>query len=178
MQQYDVKISPLTEREIKQKVLWYNDPEIRKYLHYTDLFNVKDSIILLERIKKSDTRKEFVIWLIDGHKEIPVGIIGLFEIDRDNQKAGFYITIGEKQYQGKGIAKKATILFLKEMFEKFKFHKIYLYTDVENTAARGLYEKVGFVLEGILRDELFYQNHYVSRCYYSILFEEFMEKWG
>ncbi|WP_287492502.1 GNAT family N-acetyltransferase [Sellimonas sp.] len=178
MQQYDVKISPLTEREIKQKVLWYNDPEIRKYLHYTDLFNVKDSIIWLERIKKSDTRKEFVIWLIDGHKEIPVGIIGLFEIDRDNQKAGFYITIGEKQYQGKGIAKKATILFLKEMFEKFKFHKIYLYTDVENTAARGLYEKVGFVLEGILRDELFYQNHYVSRCYYSILFEEFMEKWG
>ena len=85
MQQYDVKISPLTEREIKQKVLWYNDPEIRKYLHYTDLFNVKDSIIWLERIKKSDTRKEFVIWLIDGHKEIPVGIIGLFEIDRDNQ---------------------------------------------------------------------------------------------
>ena len=85
--------------------------------------------------------------------------------------------MGEKQYQGKGIAKKATVLFLKDMFEKFKLHKIYLYTDVENKAARGLYEKVGFVLEGILRDELFYQNHYVSRCYYSILFEEFIEKW-
>lgn len=108
--------------------------------------------------------------------EIPVGIIGLFEIDRANQKAGFYITVGENSIKERN-CKKATVLFLKDMFEKFKLHKIYLYTDVENKAARGLYEKVGFVLEGILRDELFYQNHYVSRCYYSILFEEFIEKW-
>ena len=127
MRQYDVKILPLTEQEIEKKVLWYNDPEIRKYLHYTDSFNKNDSLNWLQRIKKSDTRKEYVIWLIDGHMEIPVGIIGLFEIDRANQKAGFYITVGEKQYQGKGIAKKATVLFLKDMFEKFKLHKIYLY---------------------------------------------------
>ena len=30
MRQYDVKILPLTEQEIEKKVLWYNDPEIRK----------------------------------------------------------------------------------------------------------------------------------------------------
>lgn len=178
MQKYDVKIYPLTEREIDKKVVWYNDPDIRKYLHYTNLFNIQDSLKWLDRIKESNTRKEFVIWICEGRMEIPVGIIGLFEIDGENRKAGFYITLGEKKYQGKGIAKKATVMFLRKMFEQFSLHKIYLYTDVENKPARRLYEKIGFTLEGIMRDELFYQNHYVSRCYYSMLFEEFEEKWG
>ncbi len=52
MRQYDVKILPLTEQEIEKKVLWYNDPEIRKYLHYTDSFNKNDSLNWLQRIKK------------------------------------------------------------------------------------------------------------------------------
>ena len=106
MRQYDVKILPLTEQEIEKKVLWYNDPEIRKYLHYTDSFNKNDSLNWLAKgSKKVIQRKEYVIWLIDGHMEIPVGIIGLFEIDRANQKRGFYITVGEKQYQGKELQK-------------------------------------------------------------------------
>ena len=61
MRQYDVKILPLTEQEIEKKVLWYNDPEIRKYLHYTDSFNKNDSLNWLQRIKKSDTRKEYAV---------------------------------------------------------------------------------------------------------------------
>ena len=111
MRQYDVKILPLTEQEIEKKVLWYNDPEIRKYLHYTDSFNKNDSLNWLQRIKKSDTRKEYVIWLIDGHMEIPVGIIGLFEIDRANQKAGFISRWEKNSIKEKELQKKQRFIF-------------------------------------------------------------------
>ena len=178
MGEWNISIRSLTENEIEKKVSWYNDDDIRKYLHYTELFNVENSLKWFQTIKKSNIRKEFVIWISNSEREVPVGIIGLFDIDYTNRKAGFYITLGEKDYQGKGIAKKATILFLREMFQTYQFHKIYLYTDVGNEPARKLYEKVGFTLEGILRDELFYKNHYVSRCYYGIFREEFVEKWG
>ena len=122
MRQYDVKILPLTEQEIEKKVLWYNDPEIRKYLHYTDSFNKNDSLNWLQRIKKSDTRKEYVIWLIDGHMEIPVGIIGLLRLIERNQKQGF-ISRWEKNSIKERYQKSNGFIF-KDMFEKFKLHKI------------------------------------------------------
>lgn len=175
---YNISIYPLTEKEIDKKVVWYNDPEIRKYLHYTELFNVEESLNWLNRIRENATRKEYVIWIEQDQIQMPVGIIGLFELDISNRKAGFYITLGEKKYQGKGIAKEATIIFLRKMFTQFNLHKVYLYTDVDNSPARRLYEKIGFILEGIMRDELYYKKHYISRCYYSILFDEFDRKWG
>ena len=41
-----------------------------------------------------------------------------------------------------------------------------------HTNARNLYEKVGFVLEGILRKDIFFKGEMINRCMYGIIREE------
>ena len=166
-------IKPITKEDIPDKVRWYNDDEITRFLHYENKFTIKGTLEWLNKIANDNSRYENVIKIKEGSLLKNIGIIGLFDIDFKNKKAGFYITIGEKEYQGKGLAKKATIKFLKDCFLKFDLEKIYLFTDVDNVVAQRLYEKVGFVKEGLLRSELFYKNRFIDRYYYGILREEF-----
>lgn len=171
----DIRIVPFDYEHIPEKVKWYNDREIRKYLHYEEDFTIEMTKRWLEKIKNDKTRFENVIQVFDNGNYVDIGIIGLFNIDMKNKKAGFYITIGKKEYQGKGLAKKATLKFLKYCFGKFNLEKIFLYTDFKNTKAIRLYEKCGFELEGKLKKELFYNNTFIDRYYYAIFKEKFME---
>lgn len=170
---HDIYIKPISKGDITDKVRWYNDEEVSEFLHYEEKFTIKKSLSWLEKVENDSSRYEYIIQLKNNGIFTNVGIVGLFNLDLKNKKAGFYITIGEKEFQGKGIAKKATIYFLKDSFKKFDLEKIYLYTDNDNITAQKLYEKVGFVKEGLLRKELFYKNKFIDRCYYGILRREF-----
>lgn len=169
----EIVIRPITESDIPDKVKWYNDNEVAKFLHYEDKFTIEKSLEWIRKIENDTTRFENVIEAKEGNQFKNIGIVGLFNIDLKNKKAGYYITIGDKEYQGRGLAKKATVKFLRDCFYKFRLKKIYLYTDVDNITAQRLYEKVGFIKEGLLRKELFYKNKFIDRYYYGILREEF-----
>ena len=123
----EIEIVPFDFEHIPEKVRWYNDEEISRYLHYEEKFTIEDTKKWLENVKNDKTRYENVIKVLVDGKYVDIGIIGLFNIDIKNKKAGFYITIGEKQYQGKGLAKKSTLKFLKKVFIKFNLEKIFLY---------------------------------------------------
>jgi RimJ/RimL family protein N-acetyltransferase len=170
---YDIVIKQITEFDIPDKVKWYNDDEITEFLHYEEKFTIEKSLEWIKKIENDTSRYENVLKVKEDSQLVNIGIIGLFNIDLKNKKAGFYITIGSKEYQGKGLAKKATIIFLKHCFNKFNLEKIYLYTDCNNITAQKLYEKVGFTKEGLLRRELFYKNRFIDRYYYGILRHEF-----
>lgn len=170
---FEIYISKITEEDIPDKVKWYNDEEVTKYLHYDEKFSVDKSIEWLKNKEKDSSRYENVIRINENGQLNNIGIIGLFDIDLKNKKAGFYITIGEKNYQGKGLAKLASINFIKNCFLKFNLEKIYLYSDVDNIGAQKLYEKIGFTQEGLLRSELLYKNKFIDRLYYGILRSEY-----
>lgn len=169
----EIIITKITNADIPDKVRWYNDEEITKYLHYEEKFTIQKSLNWLKKIKNDNSRYENVIRIKEEGEIKNIGIIGLFNIDKKNKKAGFYITIGEKEFQGKGFAKRASIKFLRHCFLNFNLEKIYLYTDADNISAQKLYEKIGFVREGIMRKELLYKNKFIDRYYYGILREEY-----
>lgn len=159
-------------KDASNKIQWYNDPEVNEFFHYENNLTVEGTLEWLKRIESDNTRFENIIEVKLNNKMISIGIIGLFEIDLVNKKAGFYITIGDKNYQGKGVGKKISYDFLNFCFDNFDLHKIYLYTDEGNIRAQNLYENLGFKKEGLLRDELLYKNNYISRYYYGILRNE------
>ena len=53
---------------------------------------------------------------------------------------------------------------------------IFLKTNEDNHAARRVYEKVGFSLEGVLREEYLCGNELKSRLYFGLLRKEFRAK--
>ena len=149
-QYMDVTLRDFDEADVPKKVEWINNSENNQFLHY-DLPLEIDKTTQWFRNKDNTKRLDCII----EYEGIPVGLIGLLQIDPVNRKAEYYITIGETGYKQKGIATKATKAILEYAFTELKLHKVYLTVDAQNEQAIRLYEKIGFKKEGYFVDDLF-----------------------
>lgn len=158
-----VSIRKFEEKDIPNKVKWINDPKNNQYLHYDLPLTEEGTKVWFLKIKDLTDRYDAVIEY-DG---APVGIIGLLNIK--NGKAEYYVTMGEADFKGKGIAKRATLLLLNYAFIERKLSEIYLYTEVDNIPAQKLFEKCGFIKGEIFKDSAVNRGKSVDRYYYSVL---------
>ena len=80
--------------------------------------------------------------------------------------------IGEKEYWGKGFAKETRILVLKYAFLELGLKKVYTYNWEKNDKIIGLNKKLGFKIEGTLRQHAFFKGEYRDYVIMGILQEE------
>jgi RimJ/RimL family protein N-acetyltransferase len=106
--------------------------------------------------------------VVDLTSEACVGEVVLNEWDADNRSCNFRILlIGSGQDRGLGT--EATRLILAHGFEQLGLHRIALEVYAFNPRARRVYEKVGFVAEGTLRDALNYDDQWIDATIMSVL---------
>ena len=86
--------------------------------------------------------------------------MGLSNISKPNKNADLFIAIGEDDYRGKGIGKIAMEWIIDYGFNKLKLHKINLGVIKDNTPPVNLYKSLGFVVEGEMKDEVFYKGRF------------------
>lgn len=79
---------------------------------------------------------------------------------------------------GRGLGTEATRLIVGYGFEELGLHRISLEVYAFNPRARRVYEKVGFVAEGVLRDALLWEGRRVDATVMSILAPEWFEHRG
>jgi ribosomal-protein-alanine N-acetyltransferase len=97
----------------------------------------------------------FAICLLTDDR--PIGRADIFEIDRTNGSAGFGIAIGEHDQRGAGLGTDAVNALADFCFGQLRLERLWLITDSVNARAQRVYEKAGFVREGVLR-RAFYQD--------------------
>ena len=95
----------------------------------------------------------FVICLLTDDR--PIGRADVFEIDRINGSAGFGIAIGEHDQRGAGLGTDAVNALADFCFGQLRLERLWLITDSFNARAQRVYEKAGFVREGVLRRAFF-----------------------
>lgn len=157
------------ESDIPCKVRWINDSENNKFLHYDRPLDEDKARVWFHKNKERTNRYDAIIEY-DGS---PVGVIGLLSIA--DGRAEYYITLGERQYRGKGIAYDASILLLEYAFVELDLQEVYLYTEVDNIPAQKLFEKCGFVKYRLDKNSAVNRGKLVDRFYYSITASEFRE---
>lgn len=106
----------------------------------------------------SDTRAEqrdrldlAVIRCDDG---VFVGDTALTDLDVDNESMDFRIAMASPALTGRGYGTEAILLVLGYAFEVVRLHRVQLEVYAFNERARRLYERCGFVAEGVRRDAL------------------------
>lgn len=159
-----ITLRDFCETDIPDKIRWINDSENNQYLHY-DLPMEYEKTLQWYRNKNNNIRLDLII----EYCGISVGLIGLLGIDRTNNKAEYYICLGEKEYKGRGIAKVATNMLVNYGFTELGLKKIFLNVDAENTTACHLYEKCGFECEGYFKKDMFCRGKYIDRKRYAII---------
>lgn len=159
-----ISLRDFTASDIDNKIRWINDFDNNLYLHYDIPLNYEDTLLWFNS-KNNQTRLDCTI----EYCGVPVGIIGLLNIDYVNLKAEYYVCLGEKRFKRKGIAKKASEILISYAFDILNLNKVYLNVDAENVDACKLYEKLGFVCEGTFIKDMIHRGKFIDRKRYAIL---------
>lgn len=164
-------IRKLEKSDLGARVVWMNNPQVYETMHFVPPITLDNTVAWFDRNKSVSSRCDMAF---DDDNGNLVAMGGLTNIDYTTRKAEFYIFVNPMR-QREGIGTLATKLLCKYGFKVLNLHKIYLYTNNTNKGARKTYEKVGFRLEGIHRDEMMENEVYDDRLYYGLLASEFNE---
>jgi RimJ/RimL family protein N-acetyltransferase len=107
--------------------------------------------------------------VIDG---IAIGYCGLSSISQQNCNAEYFILIGDDKFWNKGIGTQAGIEVLEYGFTELRLHRIWLTVSECNPGAIKSYEKIGFKVEGRMRESCYRNGEYHDKIVMGILNEE------
>jgi RimJ/RimL family protein N-acetyltransferase len=82
----------------------------------------------------------------------------LTNLDRDNRSMSFRIALNGPEFFGKGYGTEATKLTLDYAFDVVGLHRVSLEVFDFNPRAQRVYEKCGFVREGLQRQALWWDG--------------------
>ena len=139
---------------------WMNDPKVRHYSRNMWPKTLEEVKKFFEPLPDSQTR-EFIVFTV-YHKEAkrPIGSIGFNHINWVSRNANIFLTIGEPEYWGKGIAGEASKLMINYGFTELNLHKIFAGVFTPNTRSLRAAEKLGFKEEGVLKEEMYVDGQY------------------
>ena len=98
-----------------------------------------------------------------------LGVIYLLDINWISRSCEFAIQIGDQKSLSKGLGYEASMQALDYAFNDLNLHRIYLTVLEENKRAIGLYEKLGFEVEGNLQESLYKKGLYKNQLLMAIL---------
>ena len=171
-----VRLRAIEREDIPTFVRWLNDREVTRYLLVNSPFSKAMEEQWFEgQLKRPPAEGQVLaIEVQSGEEWMPVGNVGLHNVDSIGRSAEFGIFIGEKAYWNQGWGKKATRLMLKHGFENRSLNRIYLHVYENNPRAVKAYETAGFVREGVLRQAVFKNGRYLDLIVMSVLSNEWV----
>ncbi|KUH38663.1 MULTISPECIES: GNAT family N-acetyltransferase [Streptomyces] len=115
--------------------------------------------------------------LVDRASGELVGELVLHEWDEPNRSCGFRIAIGPHG-RDRGLGTEAVRLLLGYGFERLGLHRIHLEVYAFNPRALRVYERVGFVREGVGREALLHGGEWIDAVRMAILAPEWARHHG
>lgn len=107
------------------------------------------------------------IWLDD----MLIGCIGFHDIDWTNRKTELGYWLG-RAYTGQGVMTRCVSALVGYAFDVWHLHRLEIRCATGNTRSRAIPERLGFRLDGILREEAWLHDRYVDHAVYSMLAAE------
>jgi ribosomal-protein-alanine N-acetyltransferase len=145
-----MRLRPLGKADMELKVKWYNDPIINKTLIIDEPLELDKSLVWIDKAIADETRLDFIIESAEGE---PAGIVGLVGIDKKHGLGESFCIIGERKFWGRGFATIAHSLMFEYVFDKLSIEKIWAVIYMNNPAIEKVVERLGYKIEGTLREE-------------------------
>lgn len=185
-----MRFEDLKEVDVAESVMlrWLNDGEAAELFAITD----KNRIFLrrwlpwLDGNKTAEDSLRFIQW--SSHQReagkaltygiwsggMLAGVITAF-LDPPNRSAVIGYWIGEDM-QRKGLVTRSVETLIRYLFLDLELHRISLRIAPSNTRSRAIPQKLGFKLEGTLREDEWLYDHFSDSCVYGLLRREW-EAW-
>lgn len=162
-----VRLTPLTSDDMPMMFEWIND---RRGVLHSAAYRPVHPVSHETWFQDIQRRKDVVIFgirLIETDELI--GSCQLLNIRAVHRCAELQIRIGPADARGRGNGSEAVGLLLKFAFCDLNLHRIWLHVLGTNARAIRVYEKSGFVREGVLREAVHIDGGYVDLVVMGIL---------
>ena len=153
---------------------WINDKAVTAYMD--DMYPVTYEHAKKQMRALSSPDLDNVVFIIEANKE-PVGITGLYDINDVHRRARTRTMIGEREKFNRGYGTESKILLLSYAFYTINLHHITSIVQEQNIASIKSLEKVGYVREGLLRENSFYKGDWVNDIVFGITETDFAPVW-
>lgn len=103
------------------------------------------------------------------------GIISFHHLDTNNKSAhlGYWLA---KSAQGKGLMTRCSRVLIDYLFDEMQLNRVQINCNVENLKSRAIPERLGFQLEGVMRQVEFFDDRYGDWAIYAMLGKDWNPK--
>lgn len=166
----NTRLRAIEKGDLPLLVKWLNDREVTAHLiTYRPISEAEQNIWFENVLKSNPDERPLIIEISENNQWIPIGDCEFENIDWRSRCGEVGISIGEKQYWGKGYGTDAFQTLVNYGFEMLNLHRIFLRVYGENLRAIHSYEKIGFVKEGLLREAIYKNGKYLDVVVMSLL---------
>lgn len=166
-----IYLRPVQEVDASIMLEMTREEEIRYMTGTKADFTLEQIQAHINQVNNDSSRYDFAICLKENDQTI--GELSVLDIDENDKKAGFRITMFSIELTGKGYGTEAIKIVLQFVFEKLHLNRLQLEVFSHNLRGIRAYEKVGFVKEGVLRESLYYNGNYSDEIIMAILKSEY-----
>lgn len=166
-------LRPITKTDISLFLKWFNNPELLQYISlYLPMTETEEEEWIKNIAQNPKDNVIFVIEVIENSDKVPIGDIGLFNINTKDQNCTLGIAIGEIDYWSNGHGTEASKLIIDYGFKQLNLHRISSSAIEYNERSIKLHKKLGFKEEGRRRKIYFKNGQFWDELIYGLLKEE------
>lgn len=144
--------------------------DVMKYINRPVAQTKDDAMAWFKKVDANLKNNDGIMWCmaLKENREKKIGNIGLWRIEKENYRAELGYMLAP-EYQGQNLMTEAINMVIGYGFNKMNLHTIEAIIDPENIASAAVLEKTGFILEGTLKDNIFYRGKFCDTAIYSII---------
>jgi diamine N-acetyltransferase len=167
-----VYLRPAERDDIPRFVTWLSNARTTRTLAILAPFSLVQEEGWFDRMTAGQGKElwHFVICRIEDDR--PIGVIALDDLDLVNGSSPVGIFIGEPSERGRGYGTDAMRAILEFAFGSLRLERVWLDVYDFNTSAIHVYERVGFVREGLLRRAVWREGEWADVVRMAILADE------
>jgi RimJ/RimL family protein N-acetyltransferase len=153
-----VRLRPLAPTDVDHMMTWVNDPDIvGNFAAFSGRAITRDEeLAYIERVTRSDGDRVFVFEReADGAY---LGNVGIHQIHWPSRVGRLACIVARRPDMGKGYGTAAISAVLDWAFGEARLHKVWLMCFRSNVRAQGIYRRIGFLDEGVLREEYWHRD--------------------
>lgn len=171
-----VRLREYRKEDIPLRLTYLNDPEVTANLtpEVPYPMTLHEELKWFESITSTSDTYKFAVETLANKKFI--GGCNISDVDWKNSVATIGIFIGGRENRGKGYGSDALKVLMDFIFMQMNINKIRLTVYSHNKSAIKCYEKCGFKIEGVLRQEIYRDGKYYDKIAMGFLKAEYLKK--
>ena len=166
----DVSIGPLQTDHAQNMLEWMQDPEISGNVGLVRPPTLEYTQAWITAALSGTSVWPYAIFLAGRH----VGNVVLDQRDAHLESARLSVYVGPRDARGSGVGVTGMYLALHDAFAVRGLHKVWLTVHSRNSRAICAYTRMGFEVEGVLRDGFLLAGERLSALYMGLLRDDFL----